>query len=344
MKILLGGFLGDGTSESFALSAFRETGAEVLFFDFSQYRQSLFNRAVNKLRRTPAYFGTGALNAKLLEEATRFKPDLTFLFKPVLINPKTVVRLKDEVRCKVFSWYPDYVRFPKTASVFFYASIPLYDCHFSYNFANAEELKKWGAQRSIFLPCAADPTYHAPVPVSDAERKHFGSDVAFIGTYAKEKRSEYLERLCADGYDLKVWGNNWEKCPTDQCLIRTGKVQFKAVLGPDMSKVMNASKINLAFVRNHNNETLACRTYEIPACGGFLLHERTAKTGEVFQEGTEAEFFSSYEEMRAKIDVYLADDARRRKVAEAGRKKVLEGGHLFVNRVRIIIEVFKALS
>ncbi len=58
-----------------------------------------------------------------------------------------------------------------------------------------------------------------------------------------------------------------------------------------MSRVLNASKITLSFIREHNKETLACRTYEIPVAGGFMLHQRTEKTGEALEEDKEAVFF-----------------------------------------------------
>ena len=342
MKILIVGTGGGGSTDLSVVSAFRQLGHEVLFFDMrDHFRLGFLNRVINRLRKTPHYWGVEKINDAVLKSAYQFLPDLILFIKPVYFFPETITKLK--LISKVFSWYPDYILFPKTSSYLFYKTIPLYDCHFSFNFANAEELKKCGAKLSLFLPCAADLDFHRPVSMSAEEKKYFGSNIAFVGTYAQEKRLEYLERLCHDGYDIKIWGNGWNRCPKNMCLVGSGKIQFRQVLGDEMSKVFNASKIVLAFVRQHNSETLACRTYEIPACGGFLLHERTAKIGEVFREGVEAEFFSSYEEMQKKIDIYLADDELRHKVADAGMEKVVSGGHLFKDRVAVIVKVFNAL-
>ncbi|MBI2278849.1 MAG: glycosyltransferase [Candidatus Brennerbacteria bacterium] len=342
MKVLLGGFPGSGTSEHFARRAFENLGVELEFFDFSSYHTSPFNKAVNRFREVPLYFGTQKLNAELIEAARKFKPDFILLFKPILINPRVVLALK-ETPCKVFSWYPDYVSFPKTASVLFYASISAYDCHFSFNYANAEELKNMGAVRSLFIPCGADSECHKPTLVPEKERTQWAADIAFVGTYAPEKRVEFLEKLCGEGYHIKIWGNAWEGLPKDSCLAKRGCVQYRAVNCEEMGKVVAASKIILAFVRGHNKETLACRTFEIPAYGGFMLHERTAKTGEFLKEGEEAEFFADYHELKRKIDFYLSHGEARKIIAERGRRRVVEGGNLMVDRVRAIIEVFKTL-
>jgi spore maturation protein CgeB len=74
-----------------------------------------------------------------------------------------------------------------------------------------------------------------------------------------------------------------------------------------------------------------------------MLHERNPRVVEVFQEGKEAEFFDSYEEMKRKIDFYLSHEAERMQVAQAGRKKVVEGGCLFTDRVRSLVDVYNNL-
>lgn len=342
MKILLVGEVSKGSATFFVEKALRDSEAQVQTVNTGNFfRLTLGNRIINKFRRTPFYWGTGRINAEVLSAAKSFSPDLVLFLKPVLIRPKTISELAKT--SKVFSWYPDYVLFPKTASTFFYESIPLYDCHFSFNFANVAELTKLGAKKSLFLPCAADADFHRPIQVSEAEKESLGADVVFVGTYANEPRSEYLESLCKEGYDIKIFGNGWEKHPKSSCLWRRGAIQDKALYAEDMSKILVSNKIALAFVRKHNNETLACRTFEIPACGAFLLHERTSKTGEVFEEGRDAEFFGDYEEMKKKIDFYLQHDAERAQIAKSGREKVL-AKHLMLHRVREIIAVFGEMS
>ncbi len=343
MRVLIGGQIWKGGTDSSVIRAFEELGLEVKIFDFLQYKLTLPNRVFNKfVFATPHYWRVGDLNGKLTAAAEEFRPDFILLFKPILIRPATVDRLKKTA--PVFSWYPDYVKFPKTASKLFYQSIPDYDAHFSFNYANSLELQKLGAKVSIFLPCAADPEIHKPPEhLSDEDRK-LGADILFIGTYAPEPRVRYMERLAAEGFKIKIYGNGWERLPAGSPLRKTGAAQFRPLYLEDMCKAMAASKIVVAFVRKHNDETLACRTYEIPATGAFMLHERTSKTGEVFVEGKEAEFFGSYAELRDKAKYYLEHPEERARIAAAGRAKVVSGGNLFTDRARKIVEFYKDLG
>lgn len=342
MKVLIIGRNAKGGTEYSVFKAFLSAGVDAEFVDSDKYfKQSILCRIFNKLRKTPKYLGAGRLNKFVINKVKEFSPDFILFLKPILIYPKTVTELKKYT--KVFSWYPDYIKFTKTSSVDFLNSIPLYNCHFSFNFANAGELEKRGAKKSFFLPCAADPDIHAPVSISEKEKEKFGADVVFVGTYANEKRSEYLERLCNDGYNIKIYGDGWKKHPKNSCLWKRKCIQSKALYCEDMSKVLNASKITLAFVREHNDETLACRTYEIPATGGFMLHQRTAKTAEALEEDKEGVFFSSYEEMKEKIDFYLKNEDKRKEIIKNGRERIMHED-LFIHRIRYIVEVFEKLK
>jgi spore maturation protein CgeB len=60
------------------------------------------------------------------------------------------------------------------------------------------------------------------------------------------------------------------------------------------------------------------RTYEIPACGGFMLHERTPELRELYDEGKEVACFGSVEELAFKIEYYLARPEECEALARAG--------------------------
>ena len=47
------------------------------------------------------------------------------------------------------------------------------------------------------------------------------------------------------------------------------------------------------------------RTFEIPASKGFMLHEKSEEVMDFFEEGKEAEYFSSPEEVLDKLKFYL---------------------------------------
>ena len=63
------------------------------------------------------------------------------------------------------------------------------------------------------------------------------------------------------------------------------------------------------------------RTYEIPACNGFMLHERTSELADLFEEGTEVACFGSARELAESIDEHLArpDACERMAIAAHAR-------------------------
>jgi spore maturation protein CgeB len=103
------------------------------------------------------------------------------------------------------------------------------------------------------------------------------------------------------------------------------------------TKAICATRINLGFLRRLNRDQQTDRSVEIPACGGFMLAERSDEHRRLFVEGIEAEFFSSPEELVEKTRFYLADETRRAAVAQAGRRRCLESDYTHLNRVRFML-------
>ena len=75
------------------------------------------------------------------------------------------------------------------------------------------------------------------------------------------------------------------------------------------------------------------RTFEIPACGSLLLADRTEEHQEFFEEGKEAEFFDSCDELLDKLKFYCSNEAARKRIADGGYKRCKEGGYAYVCRV-----------
>ncbi len=105
------------------------------------------------------------------------------------------------------------------------------------------------------------------------------------------------------------------------------------------------SKINLSFLTHANRDEFAHKSFEIAACEGFLLAERSEGHLQRFVEDEEAVFFSTIDECVEKIRRYLPDEAARRRIAAAGRARALRSGYnndtqvgLIVARMRQVLE------
>ena len=102
----------------------------------------------------------------------------------------------------------------------------------------------------------------------------------------------------------------------------------------------------LAFLRKENRDDYTQRTFEIPACNGVLLAERTRRHVQFYNEGTEAEFFEadSNGELVEKVSLLLADKGRRERLRGAGRAVLLRQRHTYKDRLTRLLEIYASDS
>jgi hypothetical protein len=286
------------------------------------------------------HLDTEDASRKTMEAVDRVRPDLVWIEKGTMIRPQTLRRVKEgPSRPFVVSYSDDNMALPHNHSRAYVQGLPYYDCVFTTKARNAEagELPALGARRVVVVDKAFDPESHRPILLTAAEEREFGADCGFIGTYERE-RAEAMLYLARNGVAVRVWGNGWEAMTETHPNLR---VERRAVVnsGQNLSftKTVYATKVNLGFLRKMNFDTQTDRSVEIPACGGFLLAERTDDHRRLFCEGEEAVFFSGLDELLAKVRHYLAHDDERRRIAAAGRARCLSGGYSHAERVRFML-------
>ncbi|WP_159460600.1 glycosyltransferase family protein [Calothrix rhizosoleniae] len=76
----------------------------------------------------------------------------------------------------------------------------------------------------------------------------------------------------------------------------------------------------------------------------FFLAQRTDKHLEIYEEGKEAEFFSSSEECADKIRFYLKNEDARQKIAEAGYQRCIQSEYSLHHRLSKALEKVKLLQ
>ncbi len=326
--------------EIFFTKAFKNLGCSAEFLDMADfYAVNLADRILNHFRPLNSYrMMPEKAESKLEEEIIKTVPDLVLFCKPIFISPQLLLRLEKKGILK-FSWFPDDFLCPRSGSVLFGKSIPYYDCHFTTKSYNVAELLQRGARKAVFLPHAANLEELHEVKVDECEQKQIGADIVFIGTYEKE-RAQILERLCRLGYNIKIYGWNWHKALTCFSLRRANAMTYKVASFKEMARIISSSKIILGFLRKISRDLQTVRTYEIPACAGFMMHERTAEAMQLFQEGKEAEFFGDFKELKTKIDFYLKNETLRKQIARSGHERLVNSGYTFEARAREILKEY----
>jgi spore maturation protein CgeB len=117
----------------------------------------------------------------------------------------------------------------------------------------------------------------------------------------------------------------------DELLARSW--QGGEVYENDYARALTGSNIGLGFLRKACPDQHTTRTFEIPACGSLLLADRTEEHQEFFEEGKEAEFFASCDELLDKVQFYCSNGSARKRVAEGGHRRCIKGTYAYVHRL-----------
>lgn len=213
----------------------------------------------------------------------------------------------------------------------FVAAIPQYDVHLVPKPENVAEYLVRGARHVIPFDRGFCPVAHTPPDIDHAQWAEFAVPVAFTGT-CEDEREASLAHLVANGISVAVRGSLWPQGRRWRVL----KTSYRGpgVDGAAYRLALGAPQITLHFLRHDNRDEQDSRTFEIPACGGFMLAEWSPRHAELFEEDVEAVFFRSDAELLEKVRHYLARPAECAAIAARGRARALASGYDYDSRMR----------
>lgn len=274
------------------------------------------------------------VNASLEKLTRERKVDLVWIEKGNTIHPSLLKKIKKRSpQTALVSFSEDDMFVKHGHSNWYKSGLKYYDCVFTTKLYNLNELLSFGAKRTELILDSFDEETHRPIELSKSERQRFACDVSAIGAFEIE-RAKSLLFLAQNGVTVHVWGNGWSgwthKHPN---LV----VKNEFLFGLEYAKAIAGTKVNLNFLRKINRDEVTSRSVEIPACRGFMLSERTARHLDFFEEGKEAEFFDSDQELLDKIKHYLKNDEKRNAVALAGRERCIASGYSTKEQIKIAL-------
>lgn len=334
-----------GSNSNSYVSALRREGHSVTHVTEDRFATPGWrNPALRVLRRVADGLIVADFNAAAKREIDFIRPDLLFVFKGFMVEPETV-RLAQNSGGVAINFWPDVSvmahgpRIPKT--------LPTYDWVFTTKTFGVNDMRLGlGIQNSSFIPHGFDPEVHKPAVLAISDSKRLGCDASFIGTWSPKKEAllGHLVRSLPE-IKLRIWGGLWG--PHGQQFHSA--LEDREVFGSEYAKAICASKINIAILSEartgaSSGDLSTTRTFEIPAAGGFMLHERTAEADALFKEGRECAMFGDADELVAKVRYYLDHPEERVRIAAAGHERCMTSGYSYDDRVAVIIEKAREIA
>lgn len=362
MKILFLGAIGPGQTSQMRMRALERLGHEVRGVEtvVPWLRTSWFKRQTQ--RRLQRGSVIDLINADVIESARAFCPHLVWAEKQEYLKPETLAALR-RMGSRLVHFTPDpYFTLSWKRTRLMDAAIAEFDAHVyckAYERADFERLGK----PLVYMPLGYSDEVHRPVPSTDPL---WNCDIGFLGGW-EPRREHLLHALTGIGADLKIWGYAWDFLSDGRWTPRRHIVlnqlagaepflfhrdpllaaahQGGEVYADDYARALTGARIGLGFLRTVCDDQHTTRTFEIPACGSLLLADRTEEHESFFEDGLEAAFFSSQEELLDKARFYIAHEDARRAVATAGLERCRRSGYSYIERMAAaLVEVSAELG
>ena len=359
MKILFVGQLGEGQTSRMRMEVLEELGHDILPYN-SQTAWSALAQW-QRLAQQKAQRGAviARLNATILRLAREQRPDLLWAEKQEYLWPSTLQQLREwGVRSLHFTPDPYFtLSWKRTPSAD--KCMPLYDYVVTSKQYEMDEYRRV-CRRVIYMPLGYAEAVHRPISPADAQtRRAFGSDVGFLGGW-EPRREALLDAIAQTGCDLKIWGYAWDHLVDGKwtprrvwrlktlagkdpfCIHKNERLghalQGGEVYGDAYAWALAGAKIGVGFLRHVCPDQHTTRTFEIPVCGSMMIADRTPEHCEFFEEGREAEFFDSQDELVDKVRFYLENETSRAKIALNGLRRCTDSGYSYRSQLTKLLE------
>ena len=336
MKILYAGSLTPNDSTLYRQWALERLGQTIVPFDINRYE--LGNPLLRKIAfRLAAGPHLERLNHDLIATALRERVDLLWADKVLGLQPSTV-RMLRRAGIATVSYMIDNAFGPRRDPGWrlYRRSLREFDLHVTQRDISVRHYHQRGARNVLKIQTAFEPTLHYPPPPHWNDRNRT-REASFIGN-PYDDRAGFLVRLAAEFHlPVTVSGSHaWVAALPPELRERLFSGE-NGLYHAQYREAIWRSKINLSFLTHSNQDEVAHKSFEIAACGGFLLAERSPGHSTRFREGEEAVFFTGLEECASLIRQYLPDEAARARIAAAGQLRAVSSGYSNDAQVSLVL-------
>jgi len=274
-----------------------------------------------------------------LLEAFSEKPiDILICMAQAPISAKALTELRSRGVITVLWFVEDYLRF-----TYWHQMAKFYDFVFTIQKGDCiDRIRAAGAGAVHYLPTACDPTFHAPLILSEEDKEKWGSPISFVGA-GYHNRQQMFSTFSS--YPFKIWGSEW---PTGKPFDRMVQEESRRVKPEEYIKVFNATDVNLNLHSSSERDGVDPtgdfvnpRTFELASAGAFQLCDHRSLLSELFEVGKEIVTFTDLPDLKEKIAYYQAHPEERRAIAEAARIRALRD-HTYERRYEEMLSIIYA--
>ncbi len=313
------------------LKALRELGVKAELFDTHSYIPA--NLAGRLEQRYLVGPHIRRVNRMVVERIKEMRPDVVLFYQGHHYHRETIAQAAKVTfvvgaHCDDPFGRPDRREYRVLRTAF-----AEYDGYHVNRECNVAEAMALGVRRVSVLMTYYLPWLHSPCSLSKEEQKLWDSDIVYAGHMEPDHRVECMTRAARAGLKCRIFGDaGWRSAFPQDVYRKVGPIHF--ISPSDCRKALCASKIGACFFSKWNRDQYTHRSWEIPACGVFLLSERTPAMQDFYTEGKEAEFFDGPDEFIDKARFYLLNETARSRIALAGYKRVVASGNDVYGRMR----------
>lgn len=330
MKIIFAGTFEKGCTTLARLNALeRFTGYEVNTFDSDPYfaqplRFKWLNRIDHRLFIGKRFRKS---NQDLRCFCAIIKPEVIWVDKGFWIWPSTIKFLKG-LGAFLVHYNTDYLKRRRWSSrildLMLWRTLPFFDLYFTTNMVDYKRLSLRETTQIELTYLGFDHFRFNNIPLSESLMTEWKSDILFVGHHEPHTEDGILA-LIENGLSVTVYGYGWNKAKATEKL--KGHVKYRSLTNEEYQYAIKGAKIGLCFFSVDQRSQTSGRSFEIPACGTFLLAMRSEQHLLCYTEGKEAEFFSNSEELVKKARYYLEHGDIRQAIASKGHQRCIESDY-----------------
>jgi spore maturation protein CgeB len=120
-------------------------------------------------------------------------------------------------------------------------------------------------------------------------------------------------------FEVQLWGDEgWRQAQAPGVTYRG-----LAGHGAELNRIYSGAAVNVDVGRLYQSDIVTMRVFDVMACGGLVLAERSEDLARLFAVGEEVDCWSNGRELSAKVAHWLEHPAQAAELARRGREAVL---------------------